>query len=135
MLGGGGFDGQVVDGYPQYSGQRCPHVGDVSRQPRGLSYDGGIDVTDVVSRIPDEFDRTLEDDLAVDIPVLVRSVGEMASKVTESGGAEECITDGVNEDVGIAVSLQSERVLDLYTAYPKGSSGNERMNVVSEPNT
>ena len=98
---------------------------------RMLSTDGGVDVSDLVTFCGNEVDDAFEDDLAVHVECLLGVVGEVVTNIAHVGGAEECVADSVDEDVGIAVTEQSHGVRNLYTSQNQFTAFHEFVDVVA----
>ena len=117
-LGGGGFDADV-GGVDVHEGGEClPDVVDVWAYLGALGADGGVDVDDGVAVVGEELGYVAEEELAVDACIGGVGVGEVAADVAEGCCSEECVADGVDEDVGVAMAEEAEFVGDEYAAEP-----------------
>ena len=117
-LGGGGFD---VDGCwrdVHEWGERLLDMVDVWAYLGALGADGGVDVGDGVAVVGEEADDVAEEELAVDAGIGGVGVGEVAADVAEGCCSEEGVADGVDEDVGVAMSEEAEFVGDEDAAEP-----------------
>lgn len=56
----------------------------------------------------------------------------MVSDVAKVGGTQKCITDGVNQDVGIAMSVQAMCVGNAQSSQPECPTFHQSVHVVSE---
>ena len=55
----------------------------------------------------------------------------METDVAQTSRAEQCIANGMNEHIGIAVAQQPQRVFNLDAAQPKVTSFHQLVNVVT----
>ena len=62
-------------------------------------------------------------------------VGEVITDIAHIGRAEQGVTDGVNQHVGIAVSQQSCAVFDTYATEPQFAPFGQRVYIISESDT
>lgn len=110
-------------------GEGCCHRGDVWIDFRTFGTDGDVGVAESVSGIFDEFDDVAKQDFAVDAFVARVAVGKVKADVAEVCRAEKSVAECVDDHVGIAVTEQSEAVVDFYAAEPQLSTFNESMHV------
>lgn len=133
LLGGGGFDGDVIRVYAHDVGKGLLHLGNVGVEFGTLGTDGGIDVANGVASGGDDVEGLAEQNLGVDVLELIAFLGgEVVADVTHVGGAEDGIADGMDEDIGIGVSEQSEGVLYLDAAEPEGTTLDKLVDIVAK---
>ena len=83
-----------------------------------LGADGGIDIAQAVALGGYQADGVAEDDFAVHAVGLGCRVGEVIANVAHVGGTEQRVADGVQQHVGVAVTQQTEGVVDSNAAHP-----------------
>lgn len=128
-FGGGGFDGNCSKGDEEVSGEVGAHGVNMRGHFRLLGDYGDVDIADGVTGIGDETDYVAEEDSAVGAGIGRVGVREVPADVTEGGGAEEGVAEGVDGDVGVAVAQKSAAVRDINTADDARTPFNEAVNV------
>ena len=102
------------------------------RDLRGLGDDGGVDAVDLCAALAGEGGGFLEDLQAADAADRGIGVGEVMADVLLADGAEHGVGDGVAEDVGIGMTLESAIVRNLDAAEDERASFDEAVDVVAE---
>ena len=98
---------------------------------RPFSAYGSIDVAHTKPLFCKEPDGFPEDDFRIHVQRVSGCVGEVIAYVAQIGSTEQCVADGMDEHVGIAVTEQPEAVFDLDAAEVEAASFNESVYVVS----
>ena len=104
FLGGCSLNGNVVDVNAHHFCQTCLHLGNMCFQLRTFSTNGGIDVAYRIAFSCNQFDCLAQQNLTVYVVEVVTVVGEVVTNVAHIGRTQQGIADGMNENIGIAVS-------------------------------
>lgn len=130
-LGGGGLYRHGILGEAEVGGYVGYHGGDVGEHLGCLGDDGDIDVGGAVAALGQQPGDTAQQHARVGALVARVGVGEVVAYVTQGGGAKEGVAEGVEGDVGVAVSVKAETVGYLYPAYPQVAPLDEAVDVKS----
>ena len=104
MLGGGGFDGDLLDAKAEDRGDTLAHLRDIGGDFGTLQANRGIDIADGVMMRCQQIGRAFQQDGAVDVLVGRILVREMLPYVAQGGGSEQGIGNGMKQDIGIGMS-------------------------------
>lgn len=130
-LGGSGLNAHGVD-IDIHEGRKYGlHGRDVGIDLRTLSADGAVDIAHTITTRSDEICGATKQDFAVDALELCSRIGEVITDVAHIGGAEHGVTDGMNEDVGIAMAEESVGVVYLDAAEPEVTAFYEFMDIIA----
>jgi hypothetical protein len=80
------------------------HGRDVVRQARGLADDGDIGISETKSFLVNEFHHLLEKGDRIYPGEMGIGIGKMVTDIASPDGPEECIAEGVGNDIGIRMS-------------------------------
>lgn len=123
------FDGYAVDVDFQGAGDVDAHFFPVGADFGELTDDGGIDIDDFIARFPDQaFDIGQQDQAVRVFPFRVRR-REMFADITQSGGSQEGVADGVAQHVRIAVPGETFIEGDFHSAEDKFAIRRESVDV------
>lgn len=103
LLGRGGLDGDVVRIYLHYLGQALLHYRDMGIQLGAFGTDGYIGVPQFVALLAEEGKGLAEQYLTVYIFVFVGRVGKVEPDVAQVGCSQQCVAQGMDQNVGIRV--------------------------------
>ena len=102
MLGGGGLDRYCALAHTHHLGKAGLHLGYVGTQLGGLSADGAVAVSELVTCLTHHLHDTAKQNLGINTLVLVAlGVGEMIPDITHIGSAENGVAESVNQHIGI----------------------------------
>ena len=99
------------------SGARMAFV-DVGIDFGALGTNRAIDVAYSVAVRFEQIDGAAEEHFAVSAFIFGGGVGKVIADVAEIGCTKEGVADGVNEHIGIAVTKESQTVVDAHAAQP-----------------
>ena len=131
-FGGGGFNGDIVGVGSNDIGKTLLHGGNVRIELGMLGADGSVDVSHHITFRGYEGDCLAQQYLAVYVERVGRRVGEVETNVAHVCRTQQGVADGVYEHVGIAVSEQSEGVINPYAAEPEVASLHKAVYIVAE---
>jgi hypothetical protein len=103
-LAGFGLDAYLPGSNGENGGELFLHAGYVRGKLGLFEADGGIHVHDGVTSLADEASNLAEEKEAGDVAPPRGSVGEMVADIAECRGAQQRVTDGVDEGVAIRVA-------------------------------
>ena len=133
LLGGGGFDGDVVDVDVHYLGERLFHFGYARIHLGTFGADGGIDVAYGVAFGCYDVDGFAKQYLGVDVLEFVAFLGwEMVADVAHIGCSEDGVADSMDENVSVGMAEQSMCVLQFDATEPEVASFNKFVDIVAE---
>ena len=118
LLGRGGLDGNIFFVDAHDIGQGLLHKGNMGLQLGTLGTHRGIDIAHAVALGGDELYRTAKEYLAVDILELARIVGKVVTDIAHVGCTQECITDSMDEHIGIRVAKEASVMFKTNAAEP-----------------
>src|SRR3989344_321873 len=107
------------------------HLRQMWSDTRGLGDDGAVDIRDFPAALGNGFFDLAQQLAAVYVLVLRIGIGKMPADSAEPGGAEAGIADGMNENVGVGMAVQSLAVRDFHAAENQIAPGDQRMHVVT----
>ena len=116
LFGRGGLDADSIEVYLQDGSQCGSHGLYVRRQLGLLGHDGDIGIDQVPATLGKQLHGGFQQTGAAYAGIFGSGVGEMLAYVTQGGCAQQGVTQGVYEHVGIAVAQQAVGVGDLYAA-------------------
>ncbi len=128
---GRGFDTDLVAGEAEAGGEAIAHLGKVGFEFGPFGDDDRIDVANLPALAEDEFVYLGEELQAVGSLPLGIVRGEVVADITQAGGSEHGVHDGVGEDVGVAVADEAEFVVDFDATENEGAIGAEAVDVVA----
>lgn len=128
---GFGFEVDLIRRDTEGSGNVCAHCGKVGTEFGAFEDDDGVDVNDAETLLLEEVAREFEKTDGAGIFPAWIGIGEVSADVGEAGGAEECVGDGVNEDVAIGVASGAAVEWDVDAADDEGAAGFEAVEVVA----
>ena len=99
---------------------------------RRLREEGGVDILGRPPRLLHEADDLAQQNLTVSVSEALVGGGEMLADVTQRGRAEECVGDGVEQDVGVRMPVQPPIVRDLDAAEDQATSRRKAVSVVAD---
>ena len=99
---------------------------------RRLREEGGVDIPRRPPRLPHEADDLAQQNLTVGVAEALVGGGEMLTDVTQGGRAEECVDDGMEQDIGVGMPVQPPVVRDLDAAENQAPSRSKAMSVVAD---
>ncbi|MNF99164.1 hypothetical protein D3C84_820540 [compost metagenome] len=102
---------------------------------RRLGDDGVIDVADLPAFGVDQCDDMTQQRTAVGALELRVGVREMLADVTQCSGTEQGIAQGMQQDVTIGVSEQSEAVCNAHAAQSDEIAFSETVHIIAVANT
>ena len=114
MLGGGGLDADLIPVAPHHTGQTGFHLFYVGIDFGAFRAHCRIHISHTVAFFGNEFNTLAKDLLTVHIECSLAGIGKMITDVAQVGCTEQGITDGMDEDIGIAVAEQAQRMRNLY---------------------
>lgn len=129
---GGGFDADVTDVEVEGFGDIELHALDVGGDLGFLGDEGGVDIDQaalVKGDLPGGF---LEEDAAGDILPAGIGVFEEMADIIFTQGAEDGIADGMQEGIGIRVSIEASEVGNFNAAEDQFPAFDEGMDIVSD---
>ena len=135
FLGGGGFDGDILDIDLHDASQASLHLLDVGIEFGAFGSDGDVGIAELVALVADELHGVGQENLTVDALEVGRRVGEVVSDVAHVGCSQQSIAQGMYQDIGIAVTQQAEGVFQLNAAQPKFAAFDETVYVVAKSNS
>ena len=97
-----------------------------------FGHEGGIDVVDRGAAGGDEFAGVGEDFQTADAADGFIGIGEMVADVTFADGTEKGISDGVGQNIGVGVTLQTAMVRNEDATENEGASFAKAVDVVTE---
>ena len=131
FLRGRGLDGDIIDITAADGCHTLLHLGDMGIHLRTLSTDGGVDIHQMITLGGYQFYGLLQDDLTVHAVGKFCGIGEVVADVAHIRSAQQGITDGVQQHVGIAMAQQALTVIDLDAAHPQVAALYQLMDIVA----
>ena len=126
------FDGDLCRGHVQDSRDVGPHLIDIWGNFRALQNDRSVDIDNRDPVLREEVAYVLEEkETRYPFEAWV-SVGEMLPDVPEAGSAEQCIAEGMQENVCIGMAVQPLLVRDIDPTQDEFSPGGKPMNIVAK---
>ena len=117
-LAGGGFERNGIKIDMEKRGKDGFHRVDVGIDFGALGTNRAIDIAYAIAVCFEQIDGVAEENFAVGTFIFGGGVGKVIADVAEIGRAKESVADGVNEHIGIAVTKESQTVVDAHAAQP-----------------
>ena len=131
VLLGGCLYADGIKGKLQHGCNILSHLLNVRREVRCLCHDGGIDIADLPSFFAYERGCSGEQNTAINVFVCRIGIGKMLSDIPQSQSPKQCVTNGVQQYVGIGVTEQPFFVRNRHTAQNQSSLGDKPMHVIA----
>ena len=129
------FDADAVGGDVEECRDRFSHRVGVGCDSWPFGEDDAVEVDDVEPVVTDATDRLVDEIAAVAVAIFRGGVGEQASDVGFGDRPEQCIGDGVEQHVGVAVTDRVDFGGDLDPADPERATVAEAVRVITEADT
>ena len=113
------------------AGQGLAHLSLKGQKPGLFRQNGDIDVHHALPGLAETIGDGLEEQAAVGVFPFRVGVGELLSDVAPGHGAEDCIDDGMNDHVAVAVGDGAELIRHDHPADQQLAAGLELVNVVA----
>ncbi len=112
-----GFYGHCVKRQPKIFRHIGAHLLYVWRHFGDLSDDGDINIADTEAPLPCQTGGLTQEHSGIGSSVALIAVGKMVAYVAQGGGAENCVTEGMERHIGIAMPQKTEFMGYLNPAY------------------
>lgn len=110
------LDRDAIGGKAERPGNGRTHGRDVRRQFRLLCNDGRVDIRYSITCIPYHVNDLFKQKYAGDVAVLFIGIRKMLPDITQGGGTQHGITDGMQQHIGIRMTKQAAIVRNRYAA-------------------
>lgn len=113
----------------QRPGHGCLHCGKVRRESWTLRNNDHLGTDDGGSGGGEEFGDSSQEDLSAGVAPAVVSAREVPPHIPKPGGAEQRITERMDNRVTVGVTLKTDIVRNVNASKPQLPPGNQAMNV------
>lgn len=131
---GRGLDGYLLRRNIQDAGNVCQHIRNIRGDLRSFQHDRGVNVDDGKSMLLQQIADMLQKQHAGNSPIAGIGVGEVLPDVAKTCSAEESIHDGVEQDIGVRMPVETFVVWNVHSSEGELPSPGKTVNVVSETN-
>lgn len=127
-----GLDGYVVYVSMHHFCQTLLHLRNVGIELWTLGANRGVHISETISLCGDEVNGLCKQYLTVHIKRFCCSIGEVIADVAHVGSTKQGVADGMYEYVSVAMTEQSQLIIELYAAKPKLATFHQLVDVISE---
>jgi hypothetical protein len=130
----GCFYGNIVGRETGDGGEGFLHLVDVWLDAGLFKYQRTIDVTNAVPLTANQFYNALQQYAAINGFEFCGSIGKLVTYVAQTGGAKQCIADGMNQHIGVGMAVRTFVVRYFDTSQNAGATFTKLMDVESKAN-
>ena len=135
LLGCGSLNRHIIYICLHNVGKTALHIGDMRIELWTLGTYSGVDIAKTIAFGRNKIDGLTQQYLAVYVESLGSSIGKMIAYIAHIGSSKQCIANGVNKHIGIAMTKQTKRIVETYASEPQFAALYKFMDVVSKSST
>ena len=129
------FDIDLADVDSQQLSDSCGNRVFIRGQLRPFGMDRTIEVADLPATLSYFVDRSEQEMSRVGIAPLRIGIRKPFTNITQTGGSQNCVCDGMQQDIGITMSVQAQFKLDGHSTQDQRPTWHQPMPVVPQTNS